>query len=132
MRKTKLFLGVASFAVLSILNFTQSDRNFLQSTLASSGKCSSCNSSCTCGCISSSSSLMDTDDPNFAYASKLSSVECPITKINGSMPIVVSGVKIEPGASYVVNGTKLDCTFYLLAKCDQRKVTLCQEIKSKN
>lgn len=132
MNKIKSYLGTFSFAMLAILNFTQSEKSFVANSMASSGKCNSCASNCTCGCKGTSTSSTTTtssDDGNYAYGQKLSSQQCPIKKINGGVAIVVGGVKIEPGGSYVVNGTKLDCTFYLLAKCDQSKITECHEIK---
>lgn len=127
MKKIKLSIGILAFVGLAVLNFTKSETTFVQKAMASSACCSSCNSSCTCGCMSSS--ITSSDDPNYAYAAKLTSENCPIEKINGNVEIVIRGVTIAPGAAYVINGTRLQCTFYLLAKCDQRDVTLCQEAK---
>ena len=95
MSKTKLCLGMVSFAMLSILNFTQSDQNFLQNTLASSGKCSSCNSSCTCGCISSSSA--HAAPINHGYNADL---RCPVWKITYHLGTGNTGRDCETGGEY--------------------------------
>lgn len=122
MKKTKLLVGIFAFVGLAALNFTQSENCLVNKAFASSSDSSSSSTSTSSSSTSSSSS-------NYAYAQKLSSLDCTITKINGSVTIVVSGIVVKPGASYEVKGTKLDCTFYALARCNQSDITHCQEIK---
>ena len=54
---------------------------------------------------------------------------CTIKKVNGDVAIVVNGVVIKPHASYEVEGTKKDCSFWPFAVCNPDAITLCHEIK---
>lgn len=54
---------------------------------------------------------------------------CTIKKVNGDVAITVNGVVIKPHASYEVEGTKKDCSFWPFAVCNPDAITLCHEIK---
>ncbi len=54
---------------------------------------------------------------------------CTIKKINGDVSITIDGVTIAPHASYEVDGTKKDCSFWPFATCNPDAITLCHEIK---
>lgn len=122
MKKVKISVGILAFVGLAVLNFTQSESCFVSKALASS-------SSGSGSYTSSNTNSSSTDDPYFIGWNKLGEESCPITKVNLEIGFVYQGVPIPVGASYTINGTKKDCSFWPFTKCDQRMITFCQEIK---
>lgn len=122
MNKFKLSVGIFAFVGLAAINFTQSESNFVSKALASSSSGSSSNTS-------SNTNSSSSDDPYFVSWNKLGEESCPISKVNVTAGFVWGGVVIPIGGSYTVDGTKLDCSVWPFAKCDQRMITLCHEVQ---
>ena len=78
MKKIKLSIGILAFVGLAVLNFTKSETTFVQKAMASSACYSFCNSSCTCGCMSSNPSTA----PNIDHTGGLANKFCPIWNVS--------------------------------------------------
>lgn len=75
--------------------------------------------------LASGSGGSGTEEPNYAWSTKLVSEDCPVTVVNGEFTIIYKGVTIGPRASYEHDGSRMNCNFWPFTQCDQNKVVDC-------
>ena len=71
--------------------------------------------------------LSQKECPDWDWFSALRPAECTIRKKNLAGAFYYKGVFVPAGASYTVYGTRMECQFHLINRCDVTKQTSCRE-----
>ena len=78
--------------------------------------------------LASGSGGSGTEEPNYAYLAKLDGVKCELEKYWVGAGTIFRGIPVNVGFEHIEYGTKMSCELWLVAKCDQNKVTLCTAV----
>lgn len=78
--------------------------------------------------LASGSGGSGTEEPNYSYATQLESDECELSRVFIAAGTIIEGIPVLVGYWDITYGEKMACKFWLLARCDQNKVTHCAAI----